>query len=142
MSDGTGTMSMQLVLCVADSVWLAAGHLARRRFSMPTAHSHRAVAGCALIPLPSQSVPSVPRPQLVMAWLCCCCGCRRLPQLSEGGPRLPSFAPTWGEGLRPLHPQTPPFLPVLLVFASHLLAQLNDNHRVRAGGQDTGQGTA
>ena len=29
MSDGTGTMSVQLVLCVADSVWRAAGHLAR-----------------------------------------------------------------------------------------------------------------
>ena len=27
-------------------------------------------AGCALIPVPSQSVPAGPRPQLVMAWLC------------------------------------------------------------------------
>ena len=41
MSDGTGTMSVQLVLCVADSVWRAAGHLARV-CCMPTAHSHRA----------------------------------------------------------------------------------------------------
>ena len=34
-------MSVQLVLCVADSVWRAAGHLARV-CCMPTAHSHRA----------------------------------------------------------------------------------------------------
>ena len=34
-------MSVQLVLCVADSVWRAAGHLARV-CCMPAAHSHRA----------------------------------------------------------------------------------------------------
>ena len=78
-SDGTGTMSVQLVLCVADSVWRAAGHLAR----VCCMHAHGALAhracsdaavaaGCALIPLPSESDPALPRPQLVMAWLCCC----------------------------------------------------------------------
>ena len=41
MSDATDTMSVQLVLCVADSVWRAAGHLARV-CCMPAAHSHRA----------------------------------------------------------------------------------------------------
>ena len=41
MSDATDTMSVQLVLCVADSVWRAAGHLAWV-CCMPTAHSHRA----------------------------------------------------------------------------------------------------
>ena len=50
MSDGTGTMSVQLVLCVADSVWRAAGHLAR--LCMPTAHSHRACCSyAAVLPL-------------------------------------------------------------------------------------------
>ena len=33
-------MSVQLVLCVADSVWHAAGYLLAR-VCMPTAHSHR-----------------------------------------------------------------------------------------------------
>ena len=69
MSDGTGTMSVQLVLCVADSVWRAAGHLAR--LCMPTAHSHRACCSyAAVLPLAvllfhcRDDVP--PRPQLLL----------------------------------------------------------------------------
>ena len=51
MSDATDTMSVQLVLCVADSVWRAA---------------------VLFIPLPSHSAPVLPRPQLLIAcWLCC-----------------------------------------------------------------------
>ena len=48
MSDGTGTMSVQLVLCVADSVWHAAGYLLAR-VCMPTAHSHRAAPAQLLL---------------------------------------------------------------------------------------------
>ena len=45
-------MSVQLVLCVGDSVWRAAGHLARvhlARVRMPTAHLHRAPAHMVLL---------------------------------------------------------------------------------------------
>ena len=63
-------MSVQLVLCVADSVWRAAGHLVR--VCMPAVHSHRACllkCRCCCWLCPHISLP-VPRPQLVMAWLC------------------------------------------------------------------------
>ena len=75
MSDATDTMSVQLVLCVADSVWRAAGHFwlgsaCPRGTRIAPAHDAAVAAGCALIPLPSQSAPPLPRPQLVMAWLC------------------------------------------------------------------------
>ena len=48
MSDATDTMSVQLVLCVADSVWRAAGHLARV-CCMPMAHSRTAPAQMLLL---------------------------------------------------------------------------------------------
>ena len=48
MSDATDTMSVQLVLCVADSVWHAAGYLLAR-VCMPTAHSHRAAPAQMLL---------------------------------------------------------------------------------------------
>ena len=72
MSDGTGTMSVQLVLCVADSVWRAAGHFwLGSACPRGTRIAGAAVAaGCALIPLPAQSLlPALPpRPQLVLLW--------------------------------------------------------------------------
>ena len=78
--DGTGTMSVQLVLCVADSVWRAAGHFwlgsaCPRGTRIAPAHDAAVAAGCALIPLPSQSVPAMPRPQLVLVLAYCswCC---------------------------------------------------------------------
>ena len=49
MSDGACTMSVQLVLCVADSVWHAAGYLLARRVCMPPAHSHRAAPAQMLL---------------------------------------------------------------------------------------------
>ena len=55
MSDGTGTMSVQLVLCVADSVWRrAAGHFwlgsaCPRGTRIAPAHDAAVAAGCALL---------------------------------------------------------------------------------------------
>ena len=55
VSDGTGTMSVQLVLCVADSVWRAAGHLAWVCCACP--RRTRAACGCVLLLL--LAVPSL-----------------------------------------------------------------------------------
>ena len=61
-------MSVRLVLCVADSVWRAAGHLAWV-CCMPTAHSHRDLARARVCCMPTAHSHIAPAEMLLLLLL-------------------------------------------------------------------------